>query len=59
MEEFSKEKIALPEGVLPREITEQIKTIQPPESLLARQPEENTETGEESLLAEPVVEEQV
>lgn len=59
MEEFSKEQIALPEGVLPREITEQIKTIQPPESLLARQPEENTEAGEESLLAEPVVEEQV
>lgn len=59
MEEFSKEQIALPEGVLPREITEQIKTIQPPESLLARQPEENTKAGEESLLAEPVVEEQV
>lgn len=59
MEEFSKEQVALPEGVLPREITEQIKTIQPPESLLARQPEENTEAGEESLLAEPVVEEQV
>jgi len=59
MEEFSKEQIALPEGVLPREITEQIKTIQPPESLLARQPEEDTEAGEESLLAEPVVEEQV
>ena len=59
MEEFSKEKIALPEGVLPREITEQIKTIQPPESLLARQPEKDTEAGEESLLAEPVVEEQV
>lgn len=59
MEEFSKEQIALPEGVLPREITEQIKTIQPPESLLARQPEKDTEAGEESLLAEPVVEEQV
>lgn len=59
MEEFSKEQIALPKGVLPREITEQIKTIQPPESLLARQPEEDTEAGEESLLAEPVVEEQV
>jgi hypothetical protein len=59
MEEFSKEQIALPEGVLPREITEQIKTIQPPESLLAKQPEETTEAGEESLLAEPVVEEQV
>lgn len=59
MEEFSKEQIALPEGVLPKEITEQIKTVQPPESLLAKQPEKDTEASEASLLSEPVVEEQV
>lgn len=55
MRKFSQEQIALPEGVLPREITQQLETIEPPESLLA----EPTQEPSEGLMARPVEEEQV
>lgn len=55
MRKFSQEQIALPEGVLPREITQQLETIEPPESLLAEQ----TQEPSEGLMARPVEEEQV
>lgn len=55
MRKFSQEQIALPEGVLPREITQQLETIEPPESLLA----ERTQEPSEGLMARPVEEEQV
>lgn len=59
MRKFSKEQVTMPAGVLPREITEELKTIEPPESLLAEPPAVAEETPSEGLMARPVEEEQV
>lgn len=59
MRKFSKEQITIPEGVLPRDISQEIKTIEPPASLLAEPEAVVEEVPEESLMAQPVEEEQV
>jgi len=66
MRKFSKEMVAMPEGVLPSDITQEIGQIKPPASLLAgpapeepAEPTEAVEPSEESLMAPPVEEEQV
>lgn len=65
LKKFSKEQISMPEGILPQDIKEEIGQITPPTSLLAPVPpaqeseEAPVEPAEESLMAEPVEEEQV
>lgn len=59
MRKFSKEQVTMPAGVLPREITEELKTIEPPESLLAKPAPVAEEAPSEGLMARPVEEEQV
>jgi len=55
MRKFSQEQVALPEGVIPRDIAQEIEAVEPPPSLLT----EPAQKSSEGLMARPVEEEQV